>query len=104
MQDNFLWVEKYRPQTVQDAILPDELKKTFQQFVDQKNVPNLLLTGRAGIGKTTIAKAMLEQIGSDYITINGSMNGNIDTLRYEISNFASSVSFTGGRKYRVCYQ
>ena len=101
MQDNFLWVEKYRPQTVQDTILPDELKKTFQQFVDQKNVPNLLLTGRAGIGKTTIAKAMLEQIGSDYITINGSMNGNIDTLRYEISNFASSVSFTGGRKYVI---
>ena len=101
MQDNFLWVEKYRPQTVQDTILPDELKKTFQQFVDQKNVPNLLLTGHAGIGKTTIAKAMLEQIGSDYITINGSMNGNIDTLRYEISNFASSVSFTGGRKYVI---
>jgi DNA polymerase III delta prime subunit len=101
MQDNFIWCEKYRPQTVQDTILPDELKKTFQQFVDQKNVPNLLLTGRAGVGKTTIAKAMLEQIGSDYITINGSMNGNIDTLRYEISNFASSVSFTGGRKYVI---
>jgi len=101
MQDNFLWVEKYRPQTVSDAILPDELKATFQQMVDQKNVPNLLLSGRAGIGKTTIAKAMLEEIGSDYITINGSMNGNIDTLRYEISNFASSVSFTGGRKYVI---
>jgi len=101
MQDNFIWCEKYRPQTVQDTILPDELKKTFQQFVDQKNVPNLLLTGRAGVGKTTVAKAMLEQIGSDYITINGSMNGNIDTLRYEISNFASSVSFTGGRKYVI---
>jgi DNA polymerase III delta prime subunit len=101
MQNEFLWVEKYRPKTVQDTILPDELKKTFQQFVDQKNVPNLLLTGRAGIGKTTIAKAMLEEIGSDYITINGSMNGNIDTLRYEIANFASSVSFTGGRKYVI---
>src|SRR5210317_1370226 len=99
MQDEFLWVEKYRPKRVQDTILPDNLKKAFQQFVDQSNVPNLLLTGRAGVGKTTIAKAMLEEIGADYIVINGSMNGNIDTLRTEISNFASSVSFTGGRKY-----
>jgi DNA polymerase III delta prime subunit len=101
MQDDFLWVEKYRPQTVSDAILPDELKKTFQQFVDQNNVPNLLLTGRAGVGKTTVAKAMLKEIGADFITINGSMNGNIDTLRIDISNFASSVSFTGGRKYVI---
>lgn len=101
MQDDFLFVEKYRPKTIQDTILPDSLKKTFQQFVDQDNVPNLLLTGRAGIGKTTVAKAMLEQIGADYITINGSMNGNIDTLRVEIANFASSVSFSGGRKYVI---
>ena len=101
MQEDFLWVEKYRPQTVADAILPEELKTTFQQFVDQNNVPNLLLTGRAGVGKTTVAKAMLNEIGADYITINGSMNGNIDTLRIDISNFASSVSFTGGRKYVI---
>lgn len=101
MQDEFLWVERYRPKTVAETILPDSLKKTFQQFVDQNNVPNLLLTGRAGVGKTTIAKAMLEEIGADYIVINGSMNGNIDTLRTEISNFASSVSFTGGRKYVI---
>ena len=101
MQDDFLWVAKYRPRTVEDTILPDDLKKTFQKFVDQDNVPNLILTGRAGVGKTTVAKAMLDQIGSDYITINGSMNGNIDTLRCEISNFASSVSFTGGRKYVI---
>lgn len=101
MQNEFLWVEKYRPKTVQDTILPAELKATFQQFVDQKNIPNLLLTGRAGIGKTTIAKAMLEEIGADYIVINGSMNGNIDTLRNEIANFASSISFTGGRKYVI---
>ena len=101
MQDDFLWVEKYRPKTVKNTILPNDLKKTFQQFVDQDNVPNLLLTGRAGVGKTTIAKAMLEEIGADYIVINGSMNGNIDTLRTEISNFASSVSFTGGRKYVI---
>jgi len=101
MQDDFLWVEKYRPQRVQDTILPDGLKKTFQQFVDQDNVPNLLLTGRAGVGKTTIAKAMLQEIGADYIVINGSMNGNIDTLRTEIANFASTVSFSGGRKYVI---
>lgn len=101
MLKDFLWVERYRPNCVQDTILPEELKKTFQQFVDQDNVPNLILSGRAGVGKTTIAKAMLEQIGADYIVINGSMNGNIDTLRVEISNFASSVSFTGGRKYVI---
>ena len=101
MQEEFLWVEKYRPKNVNDTILPDTLKQTFQQFVEQDNVPNLLLTGRAGVGKTTIAKAMLEQIGADYITINGSMNGNIDTLRTEISSFASSVSFSGGRKYVI---
>ena len=101
MQDEFLWVEKYRPKKVKDTILPNSLKATFQQFVDQDNIPNLLLTGRAGVGKTTIAKAMLEEIGADYIVINGSMNGNIDTLRTEISNFASSVSFTGGRKYVI---
>lgn len=99
--NDFLWVEKYRPKTVADTILPKELKQTFQTFVDQDNVPNLLLTGSAGVGKTTVAKAMLEEIGADYITINGSMNGNIDTLRVEIMNFASSVSFVGGRKYVI---
>lgn len=101
MQEDFLWVEKYRPRTVAETILPAQLKATFQQFVDQKNVPNLLLTGRAGVGKTTIAKAMLNELGADYITINGSMNGNIDTLRVEIANFASSISFSGGRKYVI---
>lgn len=101
MNEEFLWVEKYRPRTVAETILPVELKKTFQQFVDQKNVPNLLLSGRAGVGKTTIAKAMLNELDADYITINGSMNGNIDTLRVEISNFASSMSFKGGRKYVI---
>jgi len=101
MQNDFIWVERYRPKTVSEAILPESLKTTFQQFVDQKNVPNLLLTGRAGVGKTTIAKAMLEELDCDYITINGSMNGNIDTLRVDISNFASSVSFKGGRKYVI---
>ena len=98
---DFLYVEKYRPKTVSETILPDSLKQTFQQFVDQKNIPNLILTGNAGVGKTTIARAMLEELGCDYIVINGSMNGNIDTLRNEIMQFASSVSFTGGRKYVI---
>jgi DNA polymerase III delta prime subunit len=101
MLQDFLWVEKYRPKTVEDTILPADLKATFQQFVDQKNVPNLILTGGPGVGKTTIAKAMLEELGCNYIVINGSMNGNIDTLRNEIKNFASTVSFSGGRKYVI---
>lgn len=101
MRDDFLWVERYRPKTVSDTILPASLKQTFQQFVDQKNIPNLLLSGRAGVGKTTIARAMLEELGSDYLIINGSMNGNIDTLRNDIKQFASSVSFYGGRKYVI---
>ncbi len=101
MLDEFLWVEKYRPRTIEDTILPDELKKTFAQFVADENVPNLILTGGPGVGKTTVARAMLEEIGSTYIIINGSMNGNIDTLRNEIKNFASTVSFNGGRKYVI---
>lgn len=101
MNEEFLWVEKYRPKTIEDTILPVELKATFQQFVDQKNVPNLILSGTAGVGKTTVARAMLEQLGCDYIVINGSMNGNIDTLRNDILNFASSVSLSGGRKYVI---
>ena len=75
---DFLWVEKYRPKTVDECILPDDLKNTFQQFVNQNNVPNLLLSGGPGVGKTTIAKAMLEELKCDYIVVNGSMNGNID--------------------------
>jgi DNA polymerase III delta prime subunit len=99
--EDFLFVEKYRPKKVQEAVLPAGLKKTFQQFIDQQNVPNLLLTGPAGCGKTTVARAMLEELGCDYIVINGSMNGNIDTLRNDILSFASSVSLTGGRKYVI---
>jgi DNA polymerase III delta prime subunit len=101
MLQDFLWVEKYRPKKVADTILPDDLKQTFQQFVNNKEIPNLILAGGPGIGKTTIAKAMLEEIGCSYIVINGSMNGNIDTLRNEIKNFASTVSFSGGRKYVI---
>ena len=87
---NELWVEKYRPSRIEDCILPAELKATFAQFVNQDYVPNLLLSGGPGVGKTTVAKAMLEECGFDYLTINGSMNGNIDTLRTEIQNFAST--------------
>ncbi|CAB5221494.1 HolB ATPase involved in DNA replication [uncultured Caudovirales phage] len=101
VRDEFLWVEKYRPKTIEDCVLPDELKSTFQKFVEKGEIPNLLLTGSAGVGKTTVARAMLDQIGADYIVINGSMNGNIDTLRNDILQFASSVSFGGGRKYVI---
>jgi DNA polymerase III delta prime subunit len=97
----FLWVEKYRPKKISDCVLPIKLKETFQEFVNQSNVPNLLLTGGPGVGKTTVARAMLEELNADYIVINGSMNGNIDTLRNEIMQFASTVSFTGGRKYVI---
>jgi DNA polymerase III delta prime subunit len=98
MRDEFLWVEKYRPSKIDDTILPDELKKTFKEFVDQGEIPNLLLSGTQGTGKTTVARALCEELDIDYIVINGSMNGGIDTLRYEIQNFASTVSLTGGRK------
>lgn len=99
--EDFLWTEKFRPKDIEHCILPSDLKKTFQQFVDDKNVPNLLLSGRAGVGKTTVARAILEQLDCDYMVINGSLNGNIDTLRNEIHSFASAVSFSGGRKYVI---
>jgi len=98
--DNFLWVEKYRPKTVKETILPSELKTTFQNFVDN-GIPNLLLSGGPGVGKTTIARAMLEEVGSDYMVINGSMNGGIDTLRNDIKSYASTVSLNGKRKFVI---
>lgn len=101
MREEFLWVEKYRPHKIADCVLPDNLKTTFQKFVDDGNIPNLLLSGTAGVGKTTVARAMLDEIDADYIIINGSMNGNIDTLRNDIRNFAATVSFGGGRKYVI---
>lgn len=101
MLEDVLWVERYRPNKVKDIILPEDLKADFQSFVDKAMVPNLILVGSPGCGKTTAAKAMLEELGCDYIVINGSMNGNIDTLRNDIKNFASSVSLTGGRKYVI---
>ena len=101
MKNEVLWVEKYRPQRVADCILPPDLKKTFQDFVDSKVIPNMTLPGAPGIGKTTVARAMLEELGCDYIVINGSLNGNIDTLRNEIKDFASTMSLQGGRKYVI---
>lgn len=99
--EELLWVQKYRPRKVADCVLPEELKKTFQSFVDQGSIPNLLLSGSPGVGKTTVALAMCNEIGADYIVINGSLNGNIDTLRSQIQQFASTLSFVGGRKYVI---
>lgn len=94
-----LWVEKYRPKKIADCILPDAMKATFQEYVNKKEIPNLLLCGTAGVGKTTVAKALCEEVGCDYIVINGSDEGRqIETLRVKIKNYASSVSLMGGRK------
>jgi DNA polymerase III delta prime subunit len=100
-RDDFLWCEKYRPKSLDDVILSSQHKAIFTKFHEDGEIPNLLLTGRAGVGKTTIARALLETLQKDYIIINGSMNGNIDTLRTEIKSFASTVSFNGGRKYVI---
>jgi DNA polymerase III delta prime subunit len=96
--NHLLWVEKYRPQKVEDCILPDAIKTTFQEYVNRKEIPNLLLSGSAGVGKTTIAKALCEEVGCDYLVINGSDESGIDVLRTKIKHYASSVSLTGGRK------
>jgi len=101
IKEDLLWVEKYRPKRISDVVLPRELKSTFEEFVSKDIIPNLLLTGRAGTGKTTVARAMLDELGHDYIVINGSLNGNIDTLRNDIESFASAMSFSGGRKYVI---
>ena len=98
MSSEFLWVEKYRPQKVSDTILPASLKTTFQKIIDGKELPNMLFTGTAGLGKTTVARALCNELGCDYILINGSEEGNIDTLRTKIKQFASSVSLHGGFK------
>ena len=76
VREEFIWVEKYRPKTIQDAILPEDMKKMFLEFVEQGDIPNMLLAGPPGCGKTTAARALLEQLGCDYIVINGSLNGN----------------------------
>jgi DNA polymerase III delta prime subunit len=98
MSEHMLWVEKYRPRKIEDCILPERLKKPFQEYVNQNQIPNLLLTGGAGVGKTTVAKAMCNEIGCDFMIINGSDENGIDVVRNKISNYASSMSFSGGRK------
>lgn len=98
MSKDFLWVEKYRPKTVAETILPQRLKDVFQKMVDTGELQNMLFTGTAGLGKTTVAKALCNELGLDYIVINGSEEGNIDTLRGKIKQFASTVSFSGGYK------
>ena len=99
MKEHFLWVEKYRPQTIDDCILPEDTKATFKEFLKKGEVPNLLLCGTAGTGKTTVARALCEELGCDYIVINGSDEGRqIDTLRTKIKSFASAISFEGKTK------
>lgn len=98
MSNEFLWVEKYRPRKISDTILPKPLKDTFQKVVNSGEMQNMLFTGTAGLGKTTVAKALCNELGLDYIIINGSEEGNIDTLRGKVKQFASSVSLQGGYK------
>ncbi len=94
----YLYVEKYRPHKIEDCILPDRLKKVFQEYVTEGNIPNLMLTGSAGVGKTTVAKAMCEEIGCNFLFINSSDERGIDVLRTKIKGYASTISLTGGRK------
>jgi DNA polymerase III delta prime subunit len=102
MTSEFLFVEKYRPQVIDDCILPDDTKKTFKEFVEKGEIPNLLLAGPPGIGKTTIAKALCNELGADFYVINGSDEGRfLDTVRNQAKNFASTVSLTGGSKHKV---
>ena len=102
MRDEFLWVEKYRPKTIEDCILPESTKKTFLDFLDKGEVPNLLLAGPAGCGKTTVAKALCNQLGVDVYVINGSDEGRfLDTVRNNAKNFASTVSLSSDAKHKV---
>ena len=98
MSEQLLWTEKYRPKTIEECILPERLKKPFQEYVTSGEIPNLLLSGGAGVGKTTVAKAMCEEVGCDYMIINGSDETGVDNVRYKIKNYASSMSLAGGRK------
>ena len=98
LDNEFLWVEKYRPQTIEQTILPSELKSIFLEIVKTGELPNMLFTGSAGLGKTTVAKALCNSLDLDYILVNGSEEGNIDTLRGKIKQFASSLSLQGGYK------
>ena len=102
MKRDFLWVEKYRPKTIEECILPENIKETFRQFLNKGEIPNLLLTGPAGVGKTTVAKALCEQLGCDYILINGSDEGRfLDTVRGQAKNFASTMSLSASSNHKV---
>jgi len=102
MNDEFLWVEKYRPKTIEECILPEQTKKTFLDFLDKGEIPNMLLSGPAGCGKTTVAKALCNQLGVDVYVINGSDEGRfLDTVRNNAKNFASTVSLTSESKHKV---
>lgn len=96
--NDFLWVEKYRPENIEDCILSENIKKTFRQYVERKEIPNLLLVGSAGVGKTSVAKALCKDVGCDYLFVNASDENGIDTLRTKITSYATSVSLSGGRK------
>ena len=98
MNTDFLWVEQYRPKTIDDCILPDSLKNLFSSFIKKGELSNMLFSGTPGIGKTTVAKALCEEMNCDWIMINGSEEGGIDVLRNKIKNFASTVSLSGGKK------
>tara|TARA_A100001515_G_scaffold139484_1_gene134155 strand:- start:42 stop:977 length:936 start_codon:yes stop_codon:yes gene_type:complete len=99
--EDFLWVEKYRPKTIGECVLPSGLKQTLSEFISKGDLPNMILSGGPGVGKTTAAKAMLDQLGLTYMFINGSEESGIDVLRTKIKNFASTVSLHGGRKYLI---
>ena len=102
MPNDFLWVEKYRPKTIEDCILPTDVKSTFKSFVEQGEIPNLLLSGTAGIGKTTIAKALCNELGVDSYVINGSDEGRfLDTVRNQAKTFAATVSLTSTSRHKV---
>lgn len=98
MSNQYLWVEKYRPSTINECILPESMKKTFREFIDSGELPNFLFCGGAGVGKTTVAKALCNEIGAEYLFINGSEESGIDVLRSKIKSFASSVSLTDAKK------
>ena len=99
--EDFLWVEKYRPKTISECVLPSGLKQTLSEFISKGDLPNLILSGGPGVGKTTAAKAMIEELGLTYMMINGSEESGIDPLRVKLKNYASTVSLHGGRKYLI---